>query len=56
MSMNQRIVPYILRLTWKGRPLRHTKETGWAFVNENGELVQLPHEKKAGTIWWNPGR
>ena len=46
VSMNNRAVPYLLRLEWKGKRVIHTKETGWAHVNaDSAELTPLPHEK-----------
>jgi len=46
VSMNNRSVPYLLRLEWKGKRVIHTKETGWAHVNfESDELTPLPHDK-----------
>ena len=46
LSMNNRSVPYLLRLEWEGKRVLHSKETGWAHVNSNSkELTPLPHDK-----------
>ena len=38
----------LLKLTWEGSPMVNTKDMGWCFHNEEGELTKIPHPKGTG--------
>ena len=38
----------MLKLKWEGTPMIFTKDLGWCFHNEEGELTKIPHPKGAG--------
>lgn len=46
VSINNRVIPMLIRLEWKGHRVIHSKDTGWAHVNSDGvSLTPLPHDK-----------
>lgn len=51
----QRTAPYLLRLSWNGRPLVfNTKQHSWGYVDEEGEFFKLPHADGGGKSVGNP--
>ncbi len=38
----------LLKLTWEGSPMIFTKDMGWCFHDEEGNLTKIPHPKGAG--------
>ncbi|KAJ3220280.1 DNA-directed DNA polymerase gamma mip1 [Dinochytrium kinnereticum] len=41
LSLSKRVVPYLLKLEWKGYPLFHTSECGWTFCVPSKEASNL---------------
>jgi DNA polymerase gamma 1 len=38
----------LLKLKYEGSPIYHSKESGWCYENEEGEMNKIPHPKGTG--------
>lgn len=54
ITLRSHTLPYLLKLTWKGFPIQHSKEMGWHFINEAGEAIRLPHKMGQDNNVGNP--
>ncbi|MEM0337976.1 MAG: DNA polymerase [Candidatus Caldarchaeum sp.] len=53
LTMRSRSLPYLLRLSWNGNPIQHTREDGWHYLVD-GEVVRLPHKDGEDAKVGNP--
>ena len=49
VGVKSRTAHLLLRLTWQGSPLRHSKENGWIYYDQElGRMEKVPHPKRPG--------
>ena len=50
LSTNKRVVPKLLRLTWKGYPLHHDKKEKWGYLIPTADTREVLHAIECGEI------
>lgn len=48
ISTKSQLSHLLLKLQWENSPITMTKDRGWCFHNEEGELTKVPHPKGTG--------